>query len=173
MRELYNYRLNESGAAFSPTTKRELQELIYRRIEEQGPNCDLNDIDVSRITDMSNLFMDYSNLNKFNGDISKWNVSNVKDMNYMFANSKFNGDISKWDVSNVKYMNGMFASSKFNGDLSKWDVSKVIDMSNMFASSDFNGDISNWDVRKVNNMHKMFYQSLLDGKEPRWYNDVF
>ena len=44
----------------------------------------------------------------FNGDISKWNVSNVKDMNCMFAYSKFNGDISNWDVSNVEYTKGMF-----------------------------------------------------------------
>lgn len=31
----------------------------------------------------------------FNGDISKWDVSNVKDMSEMFMDSrKFNGDIS-------------------------------------------------------------------------------
>ena len=38
---------------------------------------------------------------KFNGDISKWNVSNVIDLKYMFSHSKFNGDISNWNVSNV------------------------------------------------------------------------
>ena len=30
----------------------ELKNLINRRIEERGPNCDLNDIDVSRIKNM-------------------------------------------------------------------------------------------------------------------------
>ena len=50
------------------TSKKELKELIKRRMKEQGPRCDLNDIDVSKITDMSNLF-DESN---FKGDISKW-----------------------------------------------------------------------------------------------------
>ena len=30
----------------------------------------------------------------FNGDISKWNVSNVNDMRFMFEQSSFNGDIS-------------------------------------------------------------------------------
>ena len=35
----------------------------------------------------------------------------------MFYGSKFNGDISQWDVSNVKYMDGMFNDSKFNQDI--------------------------------------------------------
>ena len=43
----------------------------------------------------------------------------------MFVKSKFNGDISKWDVSMLKDMNWMFYKSKFNGDISNWDVSKV------------------------------------------------
>ena len=33
-------------------SKSELKSLINKRIEEQGPNCDLNDIDVSMIEDM-------------------------------------------------------------------------------------------------------------------------
>ena len=84
--------------------KSELRELIKQRINEQGPNCDLNDIDVSRVTDMSHLFFESS----FNGDISKWDVSNVTNMSWMFANSDFNGDISQWDVSNVRSMWCMF-----------------------------------------------------------------
>jgi len=38
----------------------------------------------------------------------------------MFNNSKFNGDISKWDVSKVTNMDSMFSGSKFNGDISQW-----------------------------------------------------
>ena len=51
-------------------SRSDLGEIIWRRIEEQGPKCDLNDIDVSRITDMSYMF--YSS--PFDGDISQWNV---------------------------------------------------------------------------------------------------
>ena len=50
----------------------------------------------------------------------------------MFNSSKFNGDISKWDVSNVSDMSDMFSVSKFSSDISKWDVSKVTDADNMF-----------------------------------------
>lgn len=53
------------------------------------------------------MFSDYTTEKKMNfmGDISEWDVSNVKKMTYMFRNSVFSGDISKWDVSNVVDMN--------------------------------------------------------------------
>ena len=95
----YNYN-------YFPETKEELQEIIKERIDQEGPEVDLNDIDVSNITDMSNLFQNFSN---FNGDISNWDVSNVTDMTYMFLNCKsFNQDISSWDVSKVKDSTDMF-----------------------------------------------------------------
>merc|ERR1712046_314774 len=67
------------------------------------------------------------------GDLSKWDVSRVTDMDFLFYYSEFNGDLSKWDVSRVTYMNSMFYYSKFTGDLSKWDVSQVKDMNSMFT----------------------------------------
>ena len=153
---------------YSPETKEELIKAIKKEIYEvQGtpdnPNwkADLNCIDVSQITDMNFLFSgdelkEIYGLSEFDGDISKWNVSNVEDMSWMFYRSRFNGDISKWDVSNVKNMKGMFVRSDFNGDLSEWDVSNVKDMSSMFGSAKFNGDISKWNVSKVEYVSYMF-----------------
>ena len=89
---------------YHPKTKDELEDIIKQRIESEGNECDLNDIDTSNITDMSNLFA-YS---RFNGDISKWDVSNVINMEDMFIISKFNSDISNWDVSNVKFKLDIF-----------------------------------------------------------------
>ena len=106
---------------YHPKTKDELTDIIKQRIESEGNECNLNDIDTSNVTDMSYLFEN----SDFNGDISKWNVSKVTDMGGMFYGSKFNGDISKWNVSNVTNMVGMFYGSKFNGDISNWDVSNV------------------------------------------------
>ena len=85
---------------YFPKTKKELRNIIEQRIEQEGNKVDLDDINVSKITDMSFLF---SELLDFNGNVSNWDVSNVKNMKYMFYEcQKFNQDISKWDVSNVK-----------------------------------------------------------------------
>ena len=93
-----------SAYSCQPKTRIELKEIIEDRISKEGPNCYLNDIDVSLIEDMSYIFF----CSKFDGDISDWNVSNVENMLGMFAYSKFNGDISKWDTSNVTDMTVVF-----------------------------------------------------------------
>ena len=41
---------------YFPQTKKELQDIILKRIKEEGNKGNLNDIDVSNITDMSYLF---------------------------------------------------------------------------------------------------------------------
>ena len=97
-----------SAYSCQPTTKGELRDIIEDRISKEGLNCDLNDIDVSLITNMSKLFF----MSDFNGDISGWNVHNVENMWFMFGSSKFNGNISKWDVSKVKNMEYMFYKNK-------------------------------------------------------------
>ena len=90
---------------YFPQTKKELQDIIKKRIEQEGNEVDLNDIDVSKITDMSSLF----EVTNFNGNISNWDVSNVTNMNYMFYKcTNFNTDISDWDVSNVKFLYNIF-----------------------------------------------------------------
>ena len=141
-----------SSYSCQPKTKKELETIIFKRIKEQGPNCDLNDIDVCQITDMSLLF----NGLEFTGDISKWDVSNVNDMFGMFAYSKFNGDISDWNVSKVKNISYMFKQSHFNGDISKWNVRNVTDMSYIFYKAKFNGDISRWNIDKDCKVYNMF-----------------
>ncbi len=131
---------------YHPKNKVELKELIEKLLKERGESADLNDIDTSKITDMSYLFT--FNRKNFKGDISQWDVSNVTDMKWMFTDSSFNGDISQWDVSNVKDMYNMFNNcKKFNLDLSEWDVSNVEDM------------------------HDMFYNCPLEKNPPKWYRE--
>ena len=117
---------------YFPETNGELKDIIKKRIKEEGNEVDLNDINVSNITDMSNLFY---GLDHFNGDISNWDVSNVNDMRSMFYwCSAFDKDISNWDVSNVKYIGYMFYKCEsFNQDISNWDVSNIKDFNNIFS----------------------------------------
>ena len=63
-----------------PETLEELYAMITDEIYKHGYECSLNHIDVSKITNMSQLFLD----SKFNGDISEWDVSNVENMGFMF-----------------------------------------------------------------------------------------
>ena len=72
--------ITETSYKYRPKTKEELYEIIKQRIKQEGNEVDLNDIDLSKITDIS----------------------------YLFSGTDFNGDISKWDVSKVKYSTNMF-----------------------------------------------------------------
>ena len=49
-------KLGKSRYKYHPQTKEELQKIINKRVKEEGNECNLNDIDVSYITDMSYLF---------------------------------------------------------------------------------------------------------------------
>ena len=110
MKSLKNYIqeklvIKKNKYKYFPKTKEKLKAIIKKRIKAEGNEADLNDIDVSNITDMSELFEGTG----FNGNISRWDVSNVTNMTYMFYGCKsFNQDISNWDVSKVTDMEYMF-----------------------------------------------------------------
>ena len=149
---------------YFPKTKRELVQIIKSEVERKGWNCSLNHIDVSQITDMAFLFSGFGvyslgyDLGKFNGDISRWDVSNVKNMAHMFHYGSFNQHIRDWDVSNVTTMECMFNGARsFNQPIGDWDVSNVKYMPCMFQKAEsFNQPIGDWDVSNVVNMHCMF-----------------
>ena len=151
-------------------------------------NIPLGDWDVSRVTQMSNLFRDKINIppltnwdvsnvtcfqnmftqSTFNHPINNWNVSNVENMQSMFKYSAFNQNISGWNVSNVTDMSEMFKFCEFNQNISGWNVSNVTDMSEMFMVSVFNQDISNWNVSNVTDMSQMFRVSVFNGDISNW-----
>jgi surface protein len=136
--------------------------------------------DVSRVTDMSELFKNQRNFNEdiggwnvsnvtnmksmfdhalsFNQPIGQWNVSNVTNMDNMFRQAiSFNQPIGNWNVSNVTSMEGMFyRAESFNQPIGQWDVSNVTIMVDMFNNSPFNQPIGNWNVSNVSDMIEMF-----------------
>ena len=147
---------NKTNYTVQPKNKNELSDIITNAFKIK--QYDLNFIDTSKITDMSELFI---NIDNHNFDVSKWDVSNVTDMRFMFSGcDRFDCDLSNWDVSNVTDMNSMFAFCKnFNCDLSRWDVSNVTCMYRMFFCCENFGIncFKSWDVSNVTDMASMFY----------------
>ena len=89
--------------------------------------------DLSRVTDMSQMFRACS---KFNEPIGNWDVSSVTKMVATFFNCPiFNQNLNDWDVSHVTTMSQIFRwCVKFNQPLDKWKVSNATNMVAMFMS---------------------------------------
>jgi surface protein len=146
-------------------TKEQLHDAVYSYVNGDRTNGYIHHWDVSRITDMSNLFSD---IPTFNEPISNWNVSNVTSMANMFYGcSYFNQDLSKWDVSHVTDMSRMFyqcnnftglskISNKINNTknqwscISSWNTQNVTNMTSMLEGAViFSAKIREWDVHNV------------------------
>ena len=122
---------------------------------------DINNLDWCSLifSDFDFCLDDWNNEIGFNADIGYWDVSNVQNMSFLFADAiNFNQSLNNWDVSNVVDMSGMFwGPSNFNQPLNSWDVSNVQDMYSMFFASSFDQPLYNWDVKNVVDMEWMFF----------------
>ena len=133
MKQLKSYINIRKGKSVIRVNDNNLARVLREELDRLGHDADLNHIDTSNVTDMYCLFSDLGDTGDkdqyrdANPDISKWNVSNVKDMRYMFYKCfNFNCDISEWDVSNVEMSQFMFKGClSFNQDLSGWKLKSV------------------------------------------------
>ena len=137
---------------------------------------DLEDINTSKVTNMSYMF-DYTGMNAESfhiGNINNWNTSNVKNMSGMFSWTGCNtttwsiGDLSSWNTSNVTNMARMFYGAAQNasecnvGNLDNWDTLNVTSMISMFSemghySTSWNiGNLGGWNTSNVTNFSEMF-----------------
>jgi len=184
-------RTNRFYACYKVKDGAELKSLIDAVAKTEylgGDSCNLNWIDTSAVTSMQGLFCNYeiddeelvvidedSSVAHVDANISLWNVSNVKDMSYMFMGTYGTfeqTDFSEWDVSNVEDMSFMFCEGNFCSDISSWDVSHVRNMRGMFSSSDINCDISEWDVSNVEDMSYMFKYNTVFGQDGAFDGDI-
>ena len=174
MKQITEYLSNKIVQTKIKATNETIHKIVKDELDRLGHDADLNHIDVSEVTNMESLFNTWdgnatlgNGYEDFNPDISKWNVSNVENMQMMFKGCKiFNRDLSQWDVRKVEDMGFMFSNCEnFNQDLSKWDVRKVEDMRFMFSGcKKFNKDISKWDVSNVKIYYYMFYECPIKQK---------
>ena len=139
-----------------PENKWDLIKFIKKEVGDCGWSADLNHLDVSELEDLSGLFSESYGIFEFNGDISKWDVGRVRNMNRMFEFSRFRGDIANWDVGGVLGMKNMFAHSLFNGNLSRWNISGVKEMQGMFKASEFGQPLEDWVLNEQCDTTDMF-----------------
>lgn len=125
-------------------------------------NGDIDNWDVSSVTDMNRMFLFAK---AFNQDLNSWDVSSVTSMLSMFHGAvAFNGNIGSWSPTSVLTMQGMFNGTfpdghAFNQNIDGWDVSSVTDMNSMFkgdSGHSFNQSLNSWDVSNVTSMNSMF-----------------
>ncbi len=112
--------------------------------------------DVSLVTDMSELFYDKAH---FNADISAWDVSSVTNMAKMFMRAyAFNQDIGSWNTAQVTSMTLMFTNAvAFNQDIGSWNTASVGAIDRMFmGATAFNQDIGAWNTASVYKMNRTF-----------------
>ena len=136
---------------YAPNNKKEL----FRFLD--NPNINLGEINTSKITDMSELFLN-STRQDFSG-IESWNTENVTSMRAMFFGAiNFNVNIASWNTKKVLDMQFMFKNAKsFNQPLNRWNVSNVMDMSGMFEGAEkFNQDLSSWDIKSLKYKENIF-----------------
>ena len=118
--------------------------------------------DISRwdVTNVRNMESMFEGCEKYNGNLSSWNVARVKNFKNMFTDAKnFSGHtIGRWDVSQSTTFEGTFKRAlNFEGDLGNWQVSKATTFEGMFEGAlRFNGDLSSWNVQKSLNFRDMF-----------------
>jgi surface protein len=111
------------------------------------------------------------------GHISRWDVSQVKDMSSAFYGDEctaFNAPIGGWDVRSATNMKFMFRNAAaFDQPLGSWDMGLVRNMQGMFLdASSFNQPISTWDTRSAKNMNSLFRMaSAFDQPLGNWNTD--
>ena len=150
--------------------------LAYSDGPQLGP---IEDWDVSKVTDMSELFCAsgcVTNNNpaaaSFYADLSKWDTGRVTTMQSMFRGAAaFDANIGGWNTASVTTMENMFREAvTFNQILALWNTALVTSTAGMFTNAEvFDQDIDTWDVSKVQTMNSMFmFADAFNHNLPSW-----
>jgi hypothetical protein len=112
---------------------------------------------------------------EFRGDLSTWDVSNVRNTSKMFCDTKVeDSGIGGWDVRSMLTATGMFegaTSLSRELDLSRWDVRNCTGLSRMFAGSSIaDGGIGTWTLHRHANTFLMLEDAPFEGDLSGWPN---
>jgi surface protein len=116
----------------------------------------IGDWDVSRVTDMTELFYGKTT---FNQQIGNWDTSRVIATQYMFRDaSAFNQPIGNWNTGKFTELLFMFVNANaFNQPIGTWDVGNVTTMASAFYNAHaFNQPIDAWNTAKLTNTNAAF-----------------
>lgn len=137
----------------------------------------LDNIDMSKCESIKSIFYlsNYQDMTK----ITNWNISNMKDISYAFAQSAATTiDLSNWDTSNVTNMQATFYNNTITdySSVYNWNTSKVEDCCYLFGKHTkiTSLDLSNWDFSSCMYMAKAFLNAtnLVSLKLPQNINKV-
>ena len=98
--------------------------------------ADLANLDVSNVYDMSNMFWNAAKLEEV--DLTGWQTNSVHDFDSMFFGSGIeNLNLSTWNVSNVTNFSYMFANTKHLNvlNISGWKLNKTIEFNGILGVS--------------------------------------
>ncbi|UWD35388.1 BspA family leucine-rich repeat surface protein [Mycoplasma cottewii] len=107
----------------------------------------------------------------FNQDLDQWNVENLENTEFMFADTfSFNAKVSTWKTNNLSKLDYMFhGAGNFNRRVYDWDVSNVTTFTHVFFQcGQFLQPLDSWDtsIRLVNESTESFksrVKGMLDG----------
>ena len=143
-------------------SKEQLQSIIQERYNNNNSFIDLTDIDISGLNDLSYILGILNHVEVI--DISGWDTSNVRDMNFMFSQCKKLKKIigiENLDVSKLEYANYMFygCENLVELDLTNWNPKLLQKTRYMFygcLNLKIIKNIENWQLPNIKEVKYMF-----------------
>jgi hypothetical protein len=131
-----------------------------------GALINTNEVQLSNlppyVTDISYMFQNAT----IGTNINQLNVSNIKNMSYMFYDAMFKENVSfnAWEVHSVTNMNHMFDGVRFeqnvNLNLNNWNMNESVTINNMFENANISSRariyIDQWDETKIHYSKNVF-----------------
>lgn len=167
-----NSKSKVNAYVYQPKNRRELIDIISKKYQNNKKEdmLDLNDIDVSKVTDLSYLF---ELIKPKRVDMNMWDTSRVTDIHGLFWDNDVVEEIhiEDWDVSNVKTAYGAFyfCENVKELNLNKWNFKSCEEFDLMFKGCEKLDThfTDNWKMPT----HVITTDNMFEGCKyaPKWY----